>query len=117
LHVGGAVNDSIVLDVQKYMHNIGTVTPTTASAQPGMWYRDFEVETLKVNAIMPSYPASRDLCTIGGMVANNAGGEKSLQYGKTEQYIEQLKVIFGDGNEYVVKALQKNELDKKNCPR
>jgi FAD/FMN-containing dehydrogenase len=110
---GGAVNDSIVLDVQKYMHNIGTVTPTTASAQPGMWYRDFEVETLKVNAIMPSYPASRDLCTIGGMVANNAGGEKSLQYGKTEQYIEQLKVIFGDGNEYVVKALQKNELDKK----
>lgn len=110
---GGAVNDSIVLDVQKYMHNIGTVTPTTASAQPGMWYRDFEKETLTVNAIMPSYPASRDLCTIGGMVANNAGGEKSLRYGKTEQYIDQLNVVFGDGNEYVVRPLDKKELDAK----
>lgn len=110
---GGSVNNSIVLDVQKYMHTMGTLTPATASAQPGMWYRDFEVETLKVNALMPSYPASRDLCTIGGMVANNAGGEKSLQYGKTERYIEQLKVVFGDGNEYIVKALAKEALDRK----
>ena len=110
---GGAVNDSIVLDVQKHMNAIGDVSPTKASAQPGMWYRDFEKETLKVKAIMPSYPASRDLCTVGGMVANNAGGEKSLQYGKTEKYIDQLKVILGDGNEYIVKALNKSELDAK----
>jgi FAD/FMN-containing dehydrogenase len=110
---GGSVNESIILDVQKYMHNIGEITPSTATVQPGMWYRDFEKETLKVNAIMPSYPASRDLCTVGGMVANNAGGEKSLQYGKTEKYIESLKVVFGDGNEYLVKPLDKNSLAKK----
>lgn len=110
---GGSVNESIILDVQKYMHNIGEITPSTASVQPGMWYRDFEKETLKVNAIMPSYPASRDLCTVGGMVANNAGGEKSLQYGKTEKYIESLKVVFGDGNEYIVKPLDKKGLAKK----
>lgn len=110
---GGAINDSIVLDVQKYMNSIGEITPTTANAQPGVWYRDFEKETLKVNAIMPSYPASRDLCTVGGMVANNAGGEKSLQFGKTERYIDSLKVVFGDGKEYTVKPLTKAELDKK----
>jgi FAD/FMN-containing dehydrogenase len=47
------------------------------------------------------------------MVANNAGGEKSLQFGKTEEFINQLKVVFGDGNEYVVKAIDKNGLDAK----
>jgi FAD/FMN-containing dehydrogenase len=47
------------------------------------------------------------------MVANNAGGEKSLQYGKTERYIQELKVVFGDGNEYIVRALTKSELDTK----
>lgn len=62
---------------------------------------------------MPSYPASRDLCTIGGMVANNSGGEKSLQYGKTEKFVTELKVVLGDGNEYTVKPLRKSELDKK----
>ena len=80
---GGAINDSIIVDFSKYFNKISEVTKTTAHAQPGVFYRDFEVATLKHNALMPSYPASRDLCTIGGMVSNNSGGEKSLEYGKT----------------------------------
>lgn len=107
---GGAVGESIVLDFNKHFTAVNSASETEANAQPGVWYRDFEKETLKFGAIMPSYPASRDLCTIGGMVANNAGGEKSLQFGKTEEYIKELKVIFGDGNEYTVKPLTKAEL-------
>lgn len=110
---GGAVNDSIIINIQKYMNAMGELTPTSASAQPGMFYRDFERQTLTVDALMPSFPASRDLCTIGGMVSNNAGGEKSLQYGKTEQYVQQLHVVLADGNEYVVKPLNKQQLDAK----
>ena len=91
---GGAINDSIILDFSKYFTSIKKVTDKNAVTEPGVFYRDFEVETLKKGVIMPSYPASRDLCTVGGMVANNAGGEKSLQYGKTEKYINQLKVVF-----------------------
>lgn len=110
---GGSIGQSIIVDFNKYFTQIGEVTPTEANAQPGVWYRDFEKATLAQGSIMPSYPASRDLCTIGGMVANNAGGEKSLQFGKTERYIKELKVVFGDGNEYTVRALSKAELDAK----
>ncbi|MCA9328952.1 FAD-binding oxidoreductase [Candidatus Saccharibacteria bacterium] len=110
---GGAVNDSLVLDFAKYFNAIGNVTTETGNTQPGVFYRDFEKATLEHGVLMPSYPASRDLCTVGGMVANNAGGERSLQLGKTEEYIESLKVVFADGNEYVVRALSKSELDKK----
>lgn len=110
---GGAVNDSIIINVNKHMNRFINGTSTEAHAQPGLWYREFEAETLKHGAIMPSYPASRELCTIGGMVSNNSGGEKSLEYGKTEDFIKELKVIFADGNEYTVKPLTKNELDKK----
>lgn len=110
---GGAINDSIIIDVTKYMNKIGNITSQAANVQPGTYYRDFEKETLKKDAIMPSYPASRDLCTVGGMVANNAGGERSLQHGKTEDFIESLKVVFADGNEYTVKKLTKKQLDKK----
>jgi FAD/FMN-containing dehydrogenase len=107
---GGAVNDSIIVDMNKHFNKIERVTPTLAHAQPGVFYRDFEKETLKHGAIMPSYPASRDLCTIGGMVNNNAGGEKSLEFGKTENYVTELKVVFADGNEYTVKPLNRREL-------
>ena len=110
---GGAINDSITLEFSKYFFNIGEVTANSAQTQPGVFYRDFEKATLEHEAIMPSYPASRDLCTVGGMVANNAGGEKSLQYGKTEEYINELKVVLADGNEYTIKPLHKDELEKK----
>jgi len=110
---GGSINTSIILNMTKYLNKVLDVSPTSAHAQPGVYYRDFEVETFKHNALMPSYPASRDLCTIGGMVANNSGGEKSLQFGKTEKFVEELSVVFADGNEYKVKPLNKEQLAKK----
>ncbi len=110
---GGAVNDSIIVDFNKYFTKIENVTPQEAHAQPGVFYRDFEKATLKHKAIMPSYPASRDLCTIGGMVANNSGGEKSLEYGKVLNFVNELKVVFADGKEYTVRPLNKVELIKK----
>lgn len=110
---GGAITQSILMDMTKHFNKIVEVGPQSAHAQPGVFYRDFERATLKHQALMPSYPASRELCTIGGMVANNSGGEKSLEYGKTERFVTKLKVVFSDGNEYTVKPLTKTELDKK----
>ena len=110
---GGAINDSIVVNFQKYFTKIERVTADEAQTQPGVFYRDFEVETLKHGSILPPYPASRDLCSVGGMVANNSGGEKSLEYGKVKDFVRELKVVFGDGKEYTVKPLNKVQLHAK----
>lgn len=110
---GGAINESIIVDFNKHFTKIEKVTATEAQTQPGVFYRDFEKETLKHGALMPTYPASRDLASVGGMVANNSGGEKSLEYGKTKDFVNELHVVFADGNEYVVKPLKGAELQKK----
>jgi FAD/FMN-containing dehydrogenase len=110
---GGAVNDSIILDVSKHMTSLLSVTADQATVQPGMMYKDFEVETLKQGSLLPSYPASRDLASVGGMMSNNSGGEKSLEYGKTDNFVIELKMVLSDGNEYVVKPLSKAELVRK----
>ncbi len=107
---GGAVNDSVIVDFNKYLREIKQVTPTEGHAQPGVFFRDFDKATLEHNVLMPAYPASRELCTIGGMVANNSGGEKSLEYGKTLNFVNELQVVFADGKEYTVKPLTKPEL-------
>src|SRR5665213_2332770 len=44
---GGAINDSIIVDFLKYFKKIEKVSPTAAQVQPGVFYRDFEPETLK----------------------------------------------------------------------
>jgi len=63
--------------------------------------------------LMPSYPASKSIAAIGGMVSNNAGGELSLRYGKTQNFVKKLKMIWADGNEYEISPLNKSELDEK----
>lgn len=110
---GGSISDSVVVDFKKYFTSIESVAQGNAQVQPGVYYRDFEKETLKQDQLMPSYPASRELCTVGGMVSNNAGGEKSLQYGKTEKFVNKLEVVLADGNTYTVKPLNSSELQAK----
>lgn len=110
---GGAINDSIIVDFTRHFTAIHEVSAESAHAEPGVYYRDFEPETLKQGALMPSYPASRDLCTIGGMVNNNSGGEKSLEYGKTEDFVKQLQVVLADGSEVSVGPLNRQQLDAK----
>ena len=110
---GGSLNESIILDVTKFMHGVTTVADEFATALPGTFYRDFEKATLTRGRIMPSYPASKELCAIGGMVGNNAGGEKTLAYGKTEDYIDSLKIILSDGREYLIKPLDRAGLEAK----
>jgi FAD/FMN-containing dehydrogenase len=110
---GGAINDSVIVDFSAHFNKIDKITSTSAHAQPGVFYRDFERQTLKHHALLPPYPASRDLATIGGMVNNNSGGEKSLEFGKTENFVTQLSFVFADGIERTVKPLSKAELAKK----
>lgn len=110
---GAAINDSIIVDFLTHFKTIESVTAESAQAQPGVLYKNFELETLKLGSLMPTYPASRDMASIGGMVNNNAGGEKSLEYGKTEDFVTELKFVFADGIERTVKPLTKAELDEK----
>jgi FAD/FMN-containing dehydrogenase len=77
-------------------------------------YRDFEKATLEKNLILPSYPASRSIAAMGGIVANNSGGERTLRYGKTEKYVEELEVVLSDGSQTTFKSLTPEEVaDKK----
>jgi FAD/FMN-containing dehydrogenase len=110
---GGPLSDSIVVEFPPHFNRILEIGDDYAVVEPGVYWRDLEKEILKKNLIMPSYPASRLLCTVGGMVNNNSGGEKSLSHGQTKDYIEELQVILADGNEYTVRPLTLSELHAK----
>jgi FAD/FMN-containing dehydrogenase len=109
---GGPLTQSIVVDFLKYFNHIIKVENGYAVTEPGVYYRDFDKATLAKGQIMPSYPASREICTVGGMVANNSGGEKTLTYGKTERYIRRLKMVCADGKEHEFRPLSMHELEQ-----
>ena len=109
---GGPLTQSVVVDFLKYFNKIKKVASGFAVTEPGVYYRDFDGATLATGQILPSYTASREICTVGGMVANNSGGEKTLTYGKTERYIRRLKMVCADGVEHEFRPLTMHELEQ-----
>lgn len=110
---GGAINDSIIVDFKKYFTKIENIGSESARTQPGVYFRDFDAMAKAKGVLMPTYPASRDLCTVGGMVNNNSGGEKSIEFGQTANFVNELEFIFADGVARKVVPLNREELDKK----
>ena len=112
---GGTITDSISLDFTRYINQIVTIDENEMSTiiEPGVYFRDFEVLADKKHLLYPAYPASKNLCAFGGMLANNSGGEKSLNFGKTEKYVESLNIVLSDGLEHTFEKLDKPALDKK----
>jgi FAD/FMN-containing dehydrogenase len=111
---GGPLTDSVSAVFTKYMNKVIEVADGYAVAEPGAYYRDFERETRKLHAqVLPSYPASRELCALGGIVNNNSGGERTLEYGKTDKYVDELEVVLSDGSVTSFKALTTSELETK----
>ena len=56
---GGSLNESIILDVTKYIHGF-SIDGDIATVLPGTFYRDFEPETIKKGLILPCFPASKN---------------------------------------------------------
>lgn len=111
---GGPLNESIILSCTRYMH-AGTFNAKdmTIAVEPGLYYRDLEHSILPRGVFLPSYPASKSLCALGGMVMNNSGGERSLRYGQTRKFVRGLRMVLSDGNEYDVVPLSRDELEVK----
>jgi FAD/FMN-containing dehydrogenase len=111
---GGSIGEDILIVFTKYLNKF-SIEPEKkiAITEPGVYFRDFEKELNKYNLMLPSYPASKEICALGGMVANNSGGEKTLKYGKTEDYVLGLKVVLSDGEEYYFEKIDENELQNK----
>jgi len=69
----------------------------TAKVEPGVITGHLQEEVEKCGLFYPPDPASLDVSTIGGNVAECAGGPRAVKYGVTRDYILGLKVVLPNG--------------------
>ncbi len=69
----------------------------TAWVQPGLVTGKLHQEVEKLGLFYPPDPGSQDICTIGGNVAENAGGLRGLKYGVTKNYIMGIEMVLPNG--------------------
>jgi FAD/FMN-containing dehydrogenase len=110
---GGVLTESVLLDFMPHFTQVHEITKEHTVVEPGVFFRDLEKQLKEKGLLYPPYPASKDLCAMGGIVNNNSAGEKTLQYGKTNKYIQEYKIVLSDGKLHTIKKLSKTELEKK----
>jgi glycolate dehydrogenase FAD-linked subunit len=93
-----ALAGGIALSLER-MDRIVEIRPEdlTARVQPGVITGVFQAEVEKHGLFYPPDPNSADLCTMGGNVAENAGGPRALKYGVTREYVLALEVVLPTG--------------------
>ena len=92
-HPGGAV---IVFD---RMARIKEIDPEdlVVVVEPGVITGNLHRAVEEMNLFYPPDPASLETCTVGGNVAENAGGPRALKYGTTKHYVLELEVVTATG--------------------
>lgn len=110
---GGAIGNSILIEMTPHFNNIESLKGTLLKVQPGAYIRDIDPILFKEGLQLGCVPASRALCTVGGIVSNNAGGEQSLRYGNADRSVRKLDVVLADGQTHSFAPIKKTVLDKK----
>jgi FAD/FMN-containing dehydrogenase len=112
---GAALGRGIMLVFTAHMNRILTMDSKKEfiTLEPGVTYEKL-LQTLYTHGLfLPPYPGSKHFATIGGSIANNAIGEKSVKYGSTGDYVEELRVVLANGEIIETGAQNKRELNRK----
>lgn len=97
---GGAVPNSggVVLVVTRLDRILRIDTENLiAEVEPGVVTEQFQLEVEKLGLFYPPDPASLKFSTLGGNVAENAGGPRCVKYGVTRDFVMGLEVVLPTG--------------------
>lgn len=98
---GGAITSAGGIQISlTRMRSILEINPIDriAIVEPGLVNLDLSTATSKFGLYYAPDPSSQKACTIGGNVAENAGGPHCLRYGVTTHHVMGLEVVLEDGS-------------------
>jgi len=97
---GQTLGAGIIIDFRAHLNQILEVDAAgrEVELEPGVILAELNRELKKQNLVFPPDPSSGDYATIGGMIANNSSGARSLKNGDTRKWTARLKVVLSDGS-------------------
>jgi len=95
---GESLCSGIVLDMTRYMKRIVRMSDDLVTCEPGVVLDDLNKRLLDFGRKIGPDPSSANRATVGGVVANNATGAHSLQYGHIAAYVESVDAVLAGGS-------------------
>jgi FAD/FMN-containing dehydrogenase/Fe-S oxidoreductase len=96
---GQSIGSGIVLDTSKYLNRILEINPDErwARVEPGVVLDELNAALRQHNLRFAPDVSSASRATVGGMMANNSSGARSILYGKTIDHVLEQRVVLSDG--------------------
>jgi FAD/FMN-containing dehydrogenase len=112
---GAAIGSGIIVTFPAHMNRILELDSKSGTVviEPGINYGKLQQTLHTHGRYLPPYPSSIEFSTVGGAIANNAGGEKSVKYGSTRKYVKALRVVLANGEVIETRRYNKREINKK----
>jgi FAD/FMN-containing dehydrogenase/Fe-S oxidoreductase len=110
---GQSIGPGVILDCSKYFNRVLEINPRErwARVEPGCVLDDLNRAVRPHNLQFAPDISTSSRATIGGMVANNSSGTRSVFYGKTIDHVAAVKVVFADGSTAELGPVDAVELD------
>jgi len=112
---GQAVGAGIQLDFSKYMRRVLEVDPDRrrVRVEPGIVLAELNHHLEPYGLELPLDLSTASRATIGGMIANNSSGTRSIVYGPTIDYVLELRVLLSDGSIATMHPMEPVEVEGK----
>jgi len=97
--VGGNVGDGVIVDLTRLKERVLSIVPDSrrATAAAAVTLAELNAAAQSYGLRLPPDPSSGRWATLGGMVATNAAGARSVRYGSVRRWIEALTLLTADG--------------------
>jgi len=112
---GAAIGPGMIMVFPAHMNRLLELDPKRrlARIQPGMNFRAFQDAMHSHALFLPPYPSSIDFATLGGAIANNTAGEKTVKYGAMRNYVKGLEVVLANGEVIQTGRISKKEVEQR----
>jgi len=94
---GGNIGPGIIVDLRRFNRPLYVSAACTANVGAAVLGADLARAAGHLNLRLPPDPSSAAFCTLGGMVATDAAGPRSLRYGSIRRWVRGIEFVTADG--------------------
>ena len=95
---GGSLGPGLVIDLSRHLRKVISVGPAHVVVEPGVVLDVLNAQLAPLGRRLEPIPGESDVMTVGGAIAVDAAGGRSMRYGSIGDHVDRIRVVFAQGD-------------------